>query len=139
MASHGPIHPDFFDFVADSEFNGQFSLAQHRPDTGDYLDLALMSGFTQCLKRSTDRSRTAWLNSYIDHLLGRDVELIGEVREPLLFRRYLNAHAANTAESPDAGKLIRSVGLRDQLPEQDHKADVVLYTGAHIVQLSAKT
>ncbi len=101
----------FFDLVADSEFDGTFGLSHHRPDTGGYLELALMSGFAQCLKRSTDRSRTAWLNSYIDHLVGRDVELVGAVREPLQFRRYLNAVAANTAGSPNTAKLIRSVGL----------------------------
>jgi uncharacterized protein len=101
----------FFDQIADDDFDGVFALPETRPDTSEYVELALMSGFPQNIKRKSERSRNAWLNSYIDHLVGRDVELIGEVREPLLFRRYLNAIAANTAGSPEAGKLMRAVGL----------------------------
>ncbi len=101
----------FFDTVADPDFDGRFSLPRVRPDSNGYIDLATMSGFPQCCKRTNERSRTAWLNSYVDHLVGRDVELIGEVREPLLFRRYLRGIAANTAGSPNATKLIESVGL----------------------------
>jgi uncharacterized protein len=82
-----------------------------RPDSSEYLEMALQSGYPRCLSRSTARSRNMWLNSYIDHLVSRDVELIGEVREPLLFRRYLNAVAANTAGSPENSKLIQAVKI----------------------------
>ena len=101
----------FFDLVADPEFNGRFSLPLVRPDTNEYLEMALLSGFPQCFKRATERSRNAWLNSYIDHLVTRDVELLGEVRQPAVFRRYLNAIAANTAGTPEDAKLIRTVGM----------------------------
>jgi uncharacterized protein len=101
----------FFDVVAEDGFNGRFPLPSVRPDTNDYLEIALQSGFPQCLKRVTERSRTAWLNSYIDHLVTRDVELLGEVRQPAVFRRYLNAVAANTAGTPQDAKLIRTVGM----------------------------
>jgi uncharacterized protein len=104
----------FFDTVADPDFGGRFSLPKLRPDSNGYVELALMSGFPQCYQRVSERSRTAWLNSYVDHLVGRDVELIGEVREPLLFRRYLKAIAANTAGSPHLKTLIDSVGLNRQ-------------------------
>ncbi len=101
----------FFDRVAGLDFDGTFPLPDVRPDTSEYLELMLHSGFPRCVKRSTERSRNAWLNSYIDHLVSRDVELIGEVREPLLFRRYLNAVAANTAGSPEDSKLIQAVKI----------------------------
>lgn len=101
----------FFDRVASSDFDGTFPLPTARPDTGEYLEMGLQSGFPRCVTRSSERSRNAWLNSYIDHLVSRDVELIGEVREPLLFRRYLRAVAANTAGSPENSKLIQAVGI----------------------------
>jgi uncharacterized protein len=101
----------FFDFVADGEFDSQFRLPAVRLDTNDYLEMALQSGFPQCLKRVTERSRNAWLNSYIDHLVTRDVEMLGEIRQPAVFRRYLNAVAANTAGTPQDAKLIRTVGM----------------------------
>jgi uncharacterized protein len=106
-----PRNGTFFDFVADDDFEGNFPLPSERPDTNAYIELGLQSGFPQCIKRTSERSRTAWINSYIDHLVGRDVELIGEVREPLLFRRYLSAIAANTAGTPETVKLIQSAVL----------------------------
>ncbi len=101
----------FFDRVASTDFDGTFPLPATRPDNSEYLELLLQSGFPRCVTRSSERSRNAWLNSYIDHLVSRDVELIGEVREPLLFRRYLNAVAANTAGSPEDSKLIQAVRI----------------------------
>jgi uncharacterized protein len=101
----------FFDRVASPDFDGTFPLPIDRPDTSDYVEMTLQSGFPRCVTRSSERSRNAWLNSYIDHLVSRDVELIGEVREPLLFRRYLNAVAANSAGSPGDSKLSQAVGI----------------------------
>lgn len=108
---NGSLEGTFFDRVASPDFDGIFPLPTDRPDTSGYLEVALQSGFPRCVTRSSERSRNTWLNSYIDHLVSRDVELIGEVREPLLFRRYLNAVAANTAGSPDDSKLIQAVRI----------------------------
>jgi uncharacterized protein len=83
-----------------------FALPSDRPDISGYLDRALQSGFPEALARTSERTRTAWLDSYIDHLVGRDLALIAEVRDPLALRRYLRALAASTAGEPATETLL---------------------------------
>lgn len=88
-----------------------FALPSDRPDISGYLDRALQSGFPEALARSSNRTRVAWIDSYIDHLVGRDVALIAEVRDPMALRRYLRALAASTAGEPAVESLLGAAEL----------------------------
>jgi uncharacterized protein len=101
----------FFDRVADPNFDGTFPLPKERPDTAAYIDTALLSGFPQGIRRSSERTRTAWLGSYLELLLQRDVALIAEIRDPMRLRRYLAALAASTAGIPSTTTLMQATSL----------------------------
>jgi uncharacterized protein len=66
-------------------------------DLRGYVDRALRSGFPEAVSKSSGRSRGRWLQSYVDEIVTRDVQLVAEVRDPVKLRRYLQACASNTA------------------------------------------
>lgn len=99
----------FFDAVADSNDDTLgIGLPADVPDIVGYVDLLLMSGFPEARARSTGRTQSMWLESYVDHLVGRDVDLLGEVRNATRLRRYLAALAASTAGMPSVQTLATS-------------------------------
>ena len=113
----------FFDVVADDEFDGTFALPPlaRRPNTVGYIERALESGFPQALQRSSERTRVAWLNSYIDHLVARDAALLAEVRDPSKLRRYLKILAESTAGIPNLTTLLDASNLnRETAARYDH-------------------
>jgi uncharacterized protein len=63
----------------------------------DYIDRAMRSGFPEAAAKPGGRPRGRWLQSYIDEVVTRDVQLVAEVRDPVRLRRYLQACASNTA------------------------------------------
>ena len=67
------------------------------PDLRVYVEAALRSGFPEAVPLASDRTRRAWLGSYVDQLLLRDAAFAGEERDPQRLRRYLRALAASTA------------------------------------------
>ena len=71
----------FFDTFSDPFFDGRLFLRPVAPDTNQYVDLLLGSGFPEALTRTTERTRLAWLDFYVDPLVGRDVKLVGEVQD----------------------------------------------------------
>ncbi len=79
----------------------QFGLPAAVPGLRDYIDMALRGAFPEVARQPSDRLRRAWLSSYIDQLVSRDIALAGPARDPVRLRRYLQAVAANTAGSPD--------------------------------------
>lgn len=106
--------PTFLDRIieeVDATGEATFPLPSDPPDTAGYVDLALASGFPEALARSSARTRSAWLDSYLDHLIGRDVALISDVRDPGKLRRHLRAVAASTASSPTLTTLAEATGL----------------------------
>lgn len=76
---------------------GSFTLPSEAPDLRGLVELALQGGFPEVVLRLTGRGRRAWLGSYLDQLLTRDVAMAGEARDPIRFRRYFEALALNTA------------------------------------------
>lgn len=74
------------------------------PDLAGYVDLALQSGFPGALSL-TGRAHRAWLSSYLDDLLTRDVATLtparGRSRDSRRLRRYFNAYALNAAGEAD--------------------------------------
>lgn len=83
------------------------------PDLRTYVELALRGAFPEVALQPSARLRQAWLAGYVDQLLARDLSLVGERRDPVRLRRYLQALAANTAGSAehktiyDAGDVNR--------------------------------
>lgn len=102
----------FFDAVVDVEDeNLAIGLPADVPDIVGYVDLLLMSGFPEALARSSIRTRSLWLESYVDHIVGRDVDLVGEVRDAARLRRYLAVLAANSAGIPAMQTLATSASV----------------------------
>lgn len=81
------------------------------PGLRDYVDLALRGAFPEVVHQQSERLRRAWLSSYVDQLVVRDVPLAGPSRDPVRLRRYLQAIAANTAGSPDHKTVYDAAAL----------------------------
>ncbi len=88
----------------------------------NYVDIALRSGFPEAVLSATDATREAWLESYVDQLLTRDVADVGQIRDAASFRRYFEALALNSAGTPhdktlyDAARINAKTARRyDQL------------------------
>ncbi|WP_239381968.1 ATP-binding protein [Frankia sp. CIT1] len=88
--------PTFVDRIADAGIDALSSPADP-PDLGDYLELALRGGFPEPALRLSATRREEWLESYLDQLLTRDVELLGESRDPDRLRRHFEVLALNSA------------------------------------------
>jgi len=109
----------FVDRLIDDDFS--FPLPRQRPDTAGYIDRALESGFPEACARTSTRTRSAWLESYIDHLVGRDVALLNQISDPLRLRRYLRALAATTAGMPTLNTLLDATDIaRPTADRYDH-------------------
>ncbi len=85
--------------------------ASDTPDLRGYMDLTLQSGFPEPALRLNGAARQHWLDSYLDHLLTRDVELVEAGRDPVRLRRYLEAYALNTAGVVDERTLFDAAGI----------------------------
>lgn len=87
-----------FDRLAEGE---QLTAPSDPPDLRAYIDLALRSGFPTAALQFTGQARTAWLESYIDDILTRDIEQLeepeGRRRDSARLRSYLEAYALNSA------------------------------------------
>lgn len=87
-----------FDRLAEGE---QLTAPADPPDLRAYIDLALRSGFPTAALQLTGQARTAWLESYIDDILTRDIEQLeepeGRRRDSARLRSYLEAYALNSA------------------------------------------
>ncbi len=100
--------PSFVDRVASG---GPLEPAPQTPDLRGYLDLVLQSGFPEPALRLNGAARQHWLDSYLDHLLTRDVALVESGRDPVRLRRYVEAYALNTAGVVDERTLFDAAGI----------------------------
>jgi uncharacterized protein len=87
------------------------SLPGDVPDVRGYVARALRGGFPDAALAGSDRARSRWLSSYVDHVVARDVAPVGSRRDPVRLRRYLQALAASTGGTPTMKTLIDSVGI----------------------------
>lgn len=91
--------------------------ATDAPDVRGYVELALRGAYPEVARPASDTVRRAWLASYVDQLVTRDVAMAGVVRDPIRLRRYLQAAAASTAGIPqlkvllDAAEVNRGTGI----------------------------
>jgi predicted AAA+ superfamily ATPase len=102
--------PTFLDRI---EADGPESLRvpSTAPDLRDYVDMALRSGFPEPALRLSERRRVTWLESYLDQLLTRDVETLGETRDPDRLRRFFEALALNSAGLVSHKTLFEAAGV----------------------------
>ena len=89
----------------------QYSLPPEVPDLRGYVARALRGGFPEIALAASERARRRLLDSYVDHVVSRDVSLVGVVRDPSRLRRYLQALAASTAGIPAQKTLIDTAGV----------------------------
>lgn len=88
-----------------------FKMPSTIPDITEYVRLALEGGFPEPVLRLSGRARTAWPSGYIDQVVTRDAQLLGEHRDPTRLRRYVQALATTTATEVDERTLCDAVGV----------------------------
>jgi predicted AAA+ superfamily ATPase len=76
---------------------GAFPAPSEPPDLLGYVELALRGGFPDAALGLSADARRAWLHGYLEQLLTRDPEGLGEDRDPRRLRLYFEALALNTA------------------------------------------
>jgi uncharacterized protein len=81
------------------------------PDLRGYVGLALESGFPEAALALSPPVRRRWLESYVDQLLSRDVQLVEAGRDPARLRRYFEAYALNSAGIVADKTLYESAGV----------------------------
>ncbi|MGH9008436.1 MAG: ATP-binding protein [Acidimicrobiia bacterium] len=81
------------------------------PDLRGYVELALQGGFPEPVLALGERTRRAWIASYIDQLLTHDVEQLAEDRDPARLRRYFEAYALNSAGLVEDKTLYEAAGI----------------------------
>lgn len=80
------------------------------PDVSGYLELALRSGFPEAIA-SPPRSRGAWLDSYVDHVVSRDSHLSGEKVDTTRFGRYLEVLGLHSSCVTSDQTLYEAAGI----------------------------
>ncbi|MCL2423860.1 MAG: DUF4143 domain-containing protein [Micrococcales bacterium] len=83
---------------------------QETPDVSGYLDLALRSGFPEAIA-TPDRSRSAWLDTYMDHVVTRDSHLSGEKVDTTRFGRYLQVLGLHSSCVTPDQTLYEAAGI----------------------------
>jgi predicted AAA+ superfamily ATPase len=81
------------------------------PDLRGYVDLLLRSGFPEPALRLSRAAADRWLESYVEHLVTRDAELLERGRDPARLRRYLEAVALNTAGIVEDKTIYEAAGI----------------------------
>ncbi len=100
----------FLDRLARADIDALLPSADS-PDLLGYVELALAGGFPEAALQLAGASRRAWLESYIDQLLTRDVETLVGHRDPHLLRRYFEALALSSAGTADSKTLYQAAGI----------------------------
>lgn len=95
----------------------QFRAQPAPPDVRGYMARALRGTFPEAALARSENFRRRWLASYIDQLVSRDASLVGAVRDPMRLRRFLQALASCTAETPTEKKLIDAAGISHHTAE----------------------
>ncbi|SNQ45758.1 putative ATPase (AAA+ superfamily) [Frankia canadensis] len=107
---HRAEAPTFLDRLAAGEVES-LALPPDVPDLRDYVEMALRGGFPESALHLSARARARWLDGYLDQLLTRDVEILGEHRDPARLRRYFEVLALNSAGLVQARTLHEGAGI----------------------------
>jgi predicted AAA+ superfamily ATPase len=85
--------------------------AADSPDLRGYVDLLLRSGFPEPALRLSGAAAARWLESYTEHLVTRDAEMVERGRDPSRLSRYLEVIALNSAGIVEDKTLYEAAGL----------------------------
>lgn len=107
------IGPGFLDIAVRGDLD-EVRVPADRLTVDDYVALAAGSGFPEPALRLRPHARWAWLDSYLDHVVTRDVAVAGQVRDPVLLRQYLEVLGLTTAGMPTEATLAGTVGINRQ-------------------------
>lgn len=95
-------------------FSGEDVTVEDAPvGRGEYAERVVAGGFPEALEASTARRRR-FFASYVDSLLGREVEELGSVRDPAASSRVLRLAAARSAALTNLSAIGGELGI-------DHK------------------
>ncbi len=98
----------FVDRVVDGD---ALEPATDTPDLRGYLELLMTGGFPEPALRLGPAARIHWLDSYVEHILSRDAELLEGGRDPVRLRRYLEVLALNSAGIVDERTIFEAAGI----------------------------
>jgi predicted AAA+ superfamily ATPase len=90
---------------------GAVRMPPEAPDLNGYVALAGVSGFPEPALRLPPTVRRTWLDSYLEHVVTRDVLTAGRSRDPVRLRGYLEALALSTAGLPTDTTLYEAAGI----------------------------
>jgi len=105
-----PAGQPFLDRLALADIDA-LAPASDPPDLLGYVDLALRGGFPEVALQLDGASRHAWLESYVEQLLTRDVETLAGHRDPRLLRRYFEALALSSAGMAESKTIYEAAGI----------------------------
>jgi predicted AAA+ superfamily ATPase len=100
--------------LIDTAICGQLDAVRVPPERltiDDYVRLAAESGFPEPALRLRATTRWAWLDSYLDHLVTRDVTAAGQTRNPARLRHYLEILGLTTASLPTDATLSDTASI----------------------------
>lgn len=97
---------------------GEAPLVRSSSTIADYLDLSIRGGFPEVLALSSDRARRAWLESYAEQLLARDVADLGEAVDQVRLRQYVEVLSLNTAGILAQSSLAAMAGITVRTSER---------------------
>lgn len=80
-------------------------------DLREYAELAASGGFPHPVLSLPATEQRAWLESYVEQLLTRDLADLGVHRDPQLLRRYLESYALSTAGVTEHSAIYRAAGV----------------------------
>lgn len=81
------------------------------PDLDGYVRMAATGSLPEPALRLSSRTREPWWDSYVDHVVLRDLAGTGRQRDPVRLRRYLEAVALSTAGQPSDVTLYAAAGI----------------------------
>ena len=84
----------------------------------DYVHLTVQGGFPEVLRLASARARRAWLDSYVEQLLVRDISELGEGVDPIRLRQYVDVLAVNTAGVLAQSALAQSASITVKTSER---------------------
>ena len=93
----------------------ELTAATDTPDLRGYVELALRGGFPAAALQLTGVAHRAWMESYLDNLLTRDIPAAAGTttrpRDPVRIRRYVEAYALNSAGSAEHKTIYAAAGI----------------------------
>ena len=104
--------PTFLDRLADGS---PLTVPADTPDLRGYVELAVHGGFPAAALQLSGVAHRAWMESYLENLLTRDVEVAAAARtrprDPIRLRRYFEACALNSAGGAEHKTIYDHAGI----------------------------